>query len=87
MLSVWICFPSKLYIFISDRSENKVNAKIKNKKNGIPVVAQRKQVRLGTMRLQVQSLASLSGLRIRRCRELWCRLQTWLGSGIAVAVA
>jgi len=31
------------------------------------------------MRLQVQSLALLSGLRIRRCRELWCRLQTWLG--------
>jgi len=31
-------------------------------------------------------LASLSGLRIRRCRELWCRLQMWLGSGVAVAV-
>ena len=26
------------------------------------------------MRLQVQSLASLSGLRIWHCRELWCRL-------------
>ena len=26
-------------------------------------------------------------LRIWRCRELWCRLQTQLGSGIAVAVA
>ena len=24
------------------------------------------------MRLQVQSLATLSGLRIRCCRELWC---------------
>ena len=21
-----------------------------------------------------------------RCRELWCRLQTWLRSGVAVAV-
>ena len=31
-------------------------------------------------------LASLSGLRIQRCPELWCRLQTWLGSGIAVAL-
>ena len=31
------------------------------------------------MRLRVQSLALLSGLRIRRCRELWCRLQTHLG--------
>ena len=34
----------------------------------------------------VLSLASLSGLRIRRCRELWCRWQMWLGSGVAVAV-
>ena len=38
------------------------------------------------MRLQVQSLASLSGLRIRLCHELWCRPKMWLGSGIAVAV-
>ena len=28
---------------------------------GVPVVAQRKQIRLGTMRTQVRSLASLSG--------------------------
>ena len=40
----------------------------------------------GSMRLQVQSLASLSGLRIQGCCELWCRLQTRFGSGIAVAV-
>ena len=33
-----------------------------------------------------QSLASLSGLRIEHCCELWCRSQTWLGSRIAVAV-
>ena len=31
-------------------------------------------------------MALLSGLKIRRCRELWCRLQTRLGSLIAVAV-
>ena len=31
--------------------------------------------------------ASLSGLRIWRCHELWCRLQMWLGSCAAVAVA
>ena len=37
------------------------------------------------MRLQVRSLASLSGLRIRRCRALWCRSQTWLESRVAVA--
>ena len=38
-------------------------------------MVQRKQIPLGTMRLWVQSLASLSGLRIRHCRELWCRSQ------------
>ena len=25
-------------------------------------------------------------VRIQRCCELWCRLQMWLGNGIAVAV-
>ena len=49
-------------------------------------MAQRKQIRLGTMRLQVQSRALLSGLRIQHCGELWCSLQTQLGSGAAVAV-
>ena len=38
------------------------------------------------MRTQVQSLASISGLRIRRCHELWCRLQTRVGAHVAVAV-
>ena len=32
-------------------------------------------------------LALLGGLRIQCCRELWHRSQTWLGSGISVAVA
>ena len=54
---------------------------------GVPVVAQRKQIQLETMRLRVGSLASLHGLRIRLCQELWCRLQMWLGSSVAVAVA
>ena len=53
----------------------------------ITLVAQRKQIQLGTMRFRVQSLAWLSGLRIQCCHELWCRSQTGLGSGIAVAVA
>ena len=38
------------------------------------------------MRMQVKSLASLSGLRSQCCHELWCRSQTQLGSGVAVAV-
>ena len=54
---------------------------------GVPIVAQREKIWLGTMRLLVQSLALLSGLRIWRCPELWCRSQTRLGSGVAVAVA
>jgi len=45
-------------------------------------VAQRKQIGLGTMRLRVRPLASLSGLRIQCCRELGCRSQTQSGSGM-----
>ena len=37
------------------------------------------------MRLRVHSLALLSGLRIRRCRELRCGLQTRFGPRIAMA--
>ena len=39
------------------------------------------------MRLQVRSLASLSGLKIWHGRELWCKSQMQLRSGIAVALA
>ena len=38
------------------------------------------------MRTQVRSLALLGALRFWRCQELWCGLQTWLGSDVAVAV-
>ena len=34
---------------------------------GVPVLAQWKQIRLGTMRLRVRSPTSLSRLRVRRC--------------------
>ena len=47
-------------------------------------MAQQKCIGLGTMRLWVRSVASLSGLKMRRCRELWCRLQ--LRCHVAVAV-
>ena len=49
-------------------------------------MAQQKRIYLGIMRLRVRSLASLSGSRIWRCLELWCRLQMQLRPGIAVAV-
>ena len=48
-------------------------------------MVQLKQTQLVSMSIQVSSLASLSG--IQHCCELWCRSQTLLGSGIAVAVA
>ena len=38
------------------------------------------------MKLQVQSLASLRGERIRRGRDLWCGSQVRLGSPVALAV-
>ena len=53
----------------------------------VPIVAQQKQIWLVSMRLQVRSLASLSGLQIWYCHELQCRSQMQLRSGIAVAVA
>ena len=37
-------------------------------------MAQWKRIWLASMRMQVRSLASLSGLRIHRCHELWCRM-------------
>ena len=49
-------------------------------------MAQQKQTQLVSAKMPVQSLASLSGLKVWRCRGLWCRSQTWLGSGVAVAV-
>ena len=53
---------------------------------GVPIVVQWKWIQFVSIRIQVQSLASLSGLRIQHCRELWCRSQTWLESHIAVSV-
>ena len=53
----------------------------------VPIVVQRKRIPLVSMRTQVRSFASLSGLRIRRCHELWSRSQTKLISGVAVAAA
>ena len=55
-------------------------------KSGAPFVAQWKQIWLGTMGLRVQSLVSLSGLRIEHCHELWCRSQMRLRPCIAGAV-
>ena len=37
----------------------------------VPVMAQWKRIQLGTMKLQVRSLALVSGLRVWCCCELW----------------
>ena len=58
-----------------------------NHVSGVLIVVQSKRIRLGTTRLRVRDLASLSGLRILHCHELWCRLKTRPGSSMAVAVA
>ena len=50
-------------------------------------MAQQVTKRLVSMRIWLLSLTSFSGLRIQPCPELWCRLQTLLGFGVAVAVA
>ena len=42
--------------------------------------------RLVTLRMQVGSLTLLSGIRIRHCCELWCRLQVGFRYGVAVTV-
>ena len=70
--------------------------KTKNKqtnKKGVPVVAQWLTNPTRNHEVAGWSLPLLSGLTIRRCRELWCcrdlwcRLQTRLGSRVAVALA
>ena len=47
----------------------------------------RLRTRLVSMKMQVQSLALLSGLQIWCCCKLQHRLLMWLRSGVAVAVA
>ena len=51
------------------------------------MAVQWKQTRLDSIRMQVQSLALLGGLRIPLCHECWYRSKTWLRSHVAVAVA
>ena len=69
-------------------SDAALKRKKKERKFGeFPSWLSRNKSDLVSTRTQVRSLALLSRLRIRRCRELWCRSQTRLGSGVAVAVA
>ena len=54
------------------------NPRIKKCRLEFPLWLIRVRTWLVPMRMWVWSLASLSGLRIQHCHELWCRSQTWL---------
>ena len=56
----------------------------KKKKIHVPIVT---QLVKNLTQIQVQSLASISRLRIRCCCKLQQKLQMWLGSHVAVTVA
>ena len=47
-----------------------------------PPVAQQKQTRLASVTTRVPSLASLSGLGIQHCHELWCRPHPYTPSSL-----
>ena len=49
-------------------------------------MAQQQRTKIVSMRMRVQSLALLSGLRIRPYSELWCRSYVLLGSHVAAVV-
>ena len=54
----------------------------------VPIVVQQKQTWTSIHDEDAGSIPVLLGvLRIQHCCELWCRSQTQLGSGLAVAVA
>ena len=80
-------FAHQGFLTFDDISPLSICFKKKKKVNaGVPIVAQQKRIRLVSMRMRVPSLALLSGLRIQHCWELWCKSQTRLRPGIAVAV-
>ena len=84
----WIVDITKIKSFwASVHTVNKVKNPPTEWEKEFPFVDQQKRTRLGSMRMWVWSLASLSGLRIQCCSELWRRLQKQLGSCVTLAVA
>ena len=61
--------------------------RLKETRDGVPVMAQWLTNPNRNHGLRAQSLALLSGLRTGRCLELWCRSKTHLGSHVAVTLA
>ena len=56
------------------------------KRKGVPVVAQRVKSWYSVCEVSGSIPGLAQRLRIQRCYELWCRLQTQLRSGVAVAL-
>jgi len=67
--------------------KGKLTTLINIKYPGVPVVAQWLTNPTRNHEVAGSIPALLSGLTMQRCRELWCRLQTRLGSCVAVALA
>jgi len=67
---------------VEQRNQSKNNTHI----YGVPVVAQG-LMNPNSMHEDKGSIPGLTQWVKERCHELWCRLQTQLGSGIAMAVA
>ena len=65
------CLPGEPQVILQDSASE------------VPRVAQQKRICLESMRTKFRSLASLTGLKIWHCRELWCRSQTQFGSCVA----
>ena len=64
-----------------DQGHQAKNFSLKEEVDELLLWLSRLQTQLVSMRIWVQSLASLSGLMIGLCRKLQCRLQTQLRSG------
>ena len=67
------CCTRKAKCFIVTRPQSLLLAGVRTAVPEGPVVAQRKQTQLVSVRTQVPALALLSGFRIWRGCELWCR--------------
>ena len=63
-------------------SDNQKTKEYINTKSGVPVMAQW----LMNLLRNHEVSALLSGLRIQRCPEMWCRSQTQFRSHVAVAL-
>ena len=63
----------KSYLWKTNIIWHRLYMECEKRDTGFPIVVQPKRIWLGTMRFRVWSLASLRGLKIRHCQELWCR--------------